>query len=128
MNQPPTPNVNTESASAPVAAPATHPLTLAACGGHLVTRAFGNDLALELSKRQEDVKYQSPHRRGGRKLLRDGHEGDAVLLEGLHHLGEVQQGATEAIDFVAKAPILSELGEDRIATGQRRSAGRRGAK
>jgi hypothetical protein len=37
----------------------------------------------------------------GRLLLGNGDEGDAVLLEGLHHLGEVEQRATQAIDFIA---------------------------
>ena len=34
------------------------------------------------------------------ELLRDGDEADAVLLEQLHHLGEVDQRSAEAIDFV----------------------------
>ena len=79
---------------------AAGPLALAAGGGDLVARPFADDLALELRERQEHVQHQPAHRRGGVELLRDGHEGDAVLVKGLHHLGEVEQRPAQPVHLV----------------------------
>jgi hypothetical protein len=53
--------------------------------------AFGDDLTLKLREGQQDVEHQSAHGGGTIELLGDGHEGHALLLELLHHLGEVQE-------------------------------------
>ena len=73
---------------------ATGPFAFATRGGHLVARAFGDDLALELGEGQQDVEDEASHGGRGVKLLRDADKGDAVLLERLHHLGKVQQRTT----------------------------------
>jgi hypothetical protein len=39
------------------------------------------------------------------KLLRHGYEADAVLVEGLHHLGKIQQRAAEPVDAVGHDTI-----------------------
>jgi hypothetical protein len=57
-------------------------------------------IALELGEGQEHVQHQLAHRRGGIELLRDRDEGNAVLLERLHHAGEVEQGAAQAVHLV----------------------------
>src|SRR5262249_46943472 len=76
------------------------PLSLAPRGGDLIARAFGDDLALELGKRQQHVEHQTAH--GGRRveLLGHRHKGDPVLVEGLHHLGEIEKRAAEPVHFV----------------------------
>ena len=80
--------------------PAAGPLALAPRGGDLVAGALGDDLALELGEGQQDVEDQPAHAGGRVEQLRHGHEGDLVLLEGLHEACEVEQGAAEAIDLV----------------------------
>src|SRR5436190_21261792 len=49
-----------------------HPLLLRS--GDLVADAFPDDLALELSERQQNVEGEPPHRRCGVELLRDRNE------------------------------------------------------
>ena len=79
---------------------AARPLALATRGRDLVARPLGDDLPLELGEGQQHVEDQPAHRRGGVELLRDRNERDFMLLEGLHHAGEVEQRAAQAIDLI----------------------------
>src|SRR6516165_9551026 len=76
------------------------PLALPAGGCDLVAGAFRDDLAFELGEGQEDIQDQPTHGRGGVELLGYRDKGDMVLIEGLHHLGEVQKRAAEPVDLV----------------------------
>jgi hypothetical protein len=76
------------------------PLALAPGSRNLVAGAFPDDLTLELGEAEKDVQDQSAHRSGGVKLLSDTDKGDLLLLEGLHHLGEVEKTAGEAVYLV----------------------------
>jgi len=52
------------------------------------------------AKESKDVEHESAHRRGAVDLLRHGDERHLEAVERLQHLGEVQQGATQAVDLV----------------------------
>jgi hypothetical protein len=78
----------------------TGPLALLSRGYLLVPRTLRDDLALELRERQQDIQCQAPQGRIRIELLRDGDEADTILLEQLHHPGEINQRAAEAIHFV----------------------------
>src|SRR5690625_49978 len=79
---------------------ASHPHTLTLAGRDLVADTLTGDLAFELSKRQQDVQHQPTHRGRRVELLGDRHEGYAVALEHLDHLGKVRQAACQAVDLV----------------------------
>ena len=51
------------------------------------------------------VKGQPAHRRRRGKLLRHGHEGDVVLLQGGHQTREVKEGTRQAIQFINEKAI-----------------------
>jgi hypothetical protein len=77
-----------------------HPQPFLLTRRELVADALGGELALELRERQEDVQQHPTHRIGGVELLGHRHEGHVVPVEDLHQFGEVEQGATEAVDLV----------------------------
>ncbi len=79
---------------------AAGPLASAAGRGNLVARALADDLALELGERQQDIQRQPAHRVRRVEVLRDRDERDIVLLERLHHPGEIHERPTEAVDLV----------------------------
>jgi hypothetical protein len=62
----------------------SHPFAFLACCCHLVPRALGDDLALELRERQENVQGQPPHRNGRVQWLGDGDEVNSMPLEDIH--------------------------------------------
>src|SRR5437870_1006438 len=68
---------------------APDPQSLALGGRDLVSNALGGDFPLELSKRQQDVQGQPPHRGRGIELLGDRDEGHALTIEQLDELGKV---------------------------------------
>ena len=76
------------------------PFALSACGRHLVAGSLGDDLPLELGKRQQDIEGQAAQRRRGVELLGYGNEARSALLEGLHDAGEIEQGAAETVHLV----------------------------
>ena len=69
-------------------------------GGDLVADALARDLALELGEGQQDVQGQPPHGRRGVEGLGDRDERHAVFIEKLDELGEIGEGAGQAIDLV----------------------------
>jgi hypothetical protein len=79
---------------------AAHPQSLAFAGRNLVADALAGDFTLKLRKRQQHVKHESAHGRGGVELLGDGHKGHALAFEHFHHLGKVGQTAGESVNFV----------------------------
>ena len=79
---------------------AADPLAFTACRGHLVPRAFGDDLALELGEAEEDVECQTPDRVRRIELLRYRNEADAGLIEDLDDPGKVEQRSAQAVNFV----------------------------
>ena len=76
------------------------PLALPPGGGDLVAGPFRDHLAFELGEREQHVQDQPAHRRGRVELLGDRHERHLVPLEHLHHPGEVQQAAAQAVHLV----------------------------
>ena len=79
---------------------AAHPHAALAGSRELVANAFSDDFPFELGEAQEDVQGKPPHRSGGVEGLGDRDEGHAVPVEDLDQLGEVHQGAAQAIDLV----------------------------
>ena len=67
---------------------------------HLVTRAFGDDLAFKLGERQKDVQRQAAEGTRRVELLGHRHEANAVSVEDLDDSCEVEQGPAEAVDLV----------------------------
>src|SRR6266446_9605292 len=68
----------------------SRPLPLAPGRGDLVTRALGDDLALELGERKKNVQHQPAHGGSAIELLGDGNEGDVVLFKDADDAGEIQ--------------------------------------
>ena len=77
-----------------------HPHTLGFAGCDLVSDAFSRDLTFKLSKGQQNVERQPPHRSGRVELLGDRDERDVVPIEHLNQLRKVRQAAREAVDLV----------------------------
>jgi hypothetical protein len=65
-----------------------------------VPHALRAQLALELGEGQHHVQRQPAHRGGGVEVLGDRDESHAVLFKDLDQLGEVHQGAGQAVDLV----------------------------
>ena len=116
---------------------AAHPHALLLGCGDLVAHALPDDLALELSKGQQDVQRQPSHAGGGVELLGDGDERHAAAVEDIDELGEVGQRARQAIDLVdhdhvdparldvgdqpfERGPIHASAGEPAIVIERRR--------
>ena len=57
-------------------------------------------LAFQLGKHDTDVEHSPPHWCGGIELLIAGDELHAVFLKLLHHICEVQNGATDSVQLV----------------------------
>jgi hypothetical protein len=76
------------------------PLSFFPRGRHFVLCALGDDFAFELREGQKDVQGEAAEGTGRVELLRDRHEADAMPVEQLHHLREIQQRAAEAVDLV----------------------------
>src|SRR5258708_15252193 len=68
----------------------THPNALAPGAGDLVANSFRGYFAFELREREQHVERKSSHRGRGVKKLRDGDEGDVMLIEELDHLGKIR--------------------------------------
>jgi hypothetical protein len=79
---------------------AADPLAFPPGGRHFVAGAFGDDLALELGERQEDVQRQAAQRGRRVELLRDRDEAHAVSVEHFDDPGEVHQGPAEPVDLI----------------------------
>ena len=65
---------------------------------------FLDCLSLQLGKHDADVQHGPAHWRGGIKLFRGGNELHVVLLEQLHHGGEVQNRAADTVQLVNHHP------------------------
>src|ERR1700730_16879863 len=78
---------------------ATHPHAFTLGGGDLVADPLAGYLPFELGERQQYIERQAPHRSCGIELLGYGHEGHAVSIEELDHLGEVGQRAGQPVDL-----------------------------
>jgi hypothetical protein len=79
---------------------AANPLAFAPGRPHLVARSFGDDLAFELGKGQQDIQRQPAERIGGVELLRYGNEADVVLFEDLDDASEVDQRPAQPIHLI----------------------------
>ena len=79
---------------------AAGPFSLAACGGDFIASPFGNDFSFKLGKRQQHIQHESSHRAGSVELLSHRDERDLVPLKCLHHVGEIEQAATEPVDLI----------------------------
>ena len=84
---------------------AAHPQSLLLRSRDLVADTLAGQLALELGKGEEDVQGQTPHRGRRVELLRDRDEGDPLGIEDLDDLGEIGEGARQAIDLVGDQQI-----------------------
>ena len=69
-------------------------------GGDLVPRALSDDLPLKLREGKQNVQAEATQRRPRIKLLRDGDEPDAMLVEDLHQPRKIEQGTAEPIHLV----------------------------
>jgi hypothetical protein len=79
---------------------ATHPLASLSRGGDLVTYALADQLPFELGEGYENVQGHSAHGILGVERLGNGHEGDAMALEQLDQIQEVEHRPGEPIDLV----------------------------
>jgi hypothetical protein len=79
---------------------AADPFAFPPRGRHLVPGSLGDDLALELGKRQEDVQCQAADGRRRIELLGDRHEAHAILVEHFDNPSKVRQGSAEPVDLV----------------------------
>src|SRR5262252_9080055 len=77
--------------------PTQSPLRLEAA---ILSRMLGGDFPLELGKGQQHIERQPAHRGRGIELLGDRDESDSTTVEQLDELGEIHQGAGQAVDLV----------------------------
>ena len=77
-----------------------HPDPLLLGGGDLVPNPLGGDLPFKLRERQQDIQHQPAH--GGCRVERLGYgdEGAFRLIQPFDQLGEVHQGAGQAVNLV----------------------------
>ena len=67
---------------------------------HLVPDTFGDDLPLVLGEGNQDAEKHPAGGIGGAEVLGDRDEADALFVEEVDHLHEVQQRAGQAVDLV----------------------------
>src|SRR6266446_1979775 len=77
-----------------------HPHALLLRGGDLVTDPFAGDLALELSKGQQHIEGQPPHRARGIELLGHRDERHALCVEDLDQPGKIGERTGQPVDLV----------------------------
>ena len=80
--------------------PPAHVKALLAPGKVGVGHPLLDGLPLQLGEDDADVEHGPAHGGGGVELLRGGDELHPVLAQSLHHAGEVQDGAADAVQLV----------------------------
>ena len=75
--------------------------------GDLVANSLASHFPLELGEGEQHVQGQPTHARGRVELLGYRDEGDALCVEGLHNLGEVEQRTRQTVDFINDQDIVT---------------------
>src|SRR6266436_6517213 len=79
---------------------AAHPHALLLRGANLVADPFAGDLALELSKGQQHIEGQPPHRARGIELLGHRDERHFLCVEDLDQPGKIGERAGQPVDLI----------------------------
>jgi len=96
---------------------AAHPHALLLRSGDLVADPFAGHLALELSKGQQHIEGQPPHRARGTELLGDRHERHALGVKDLDQPRKIGERAGQPVDLVDDDdidPAFLDVGEQAL--------------
>src|ERR1700758_1374165 len=80
------------------------PQALALGGRNLVAHPLADDLALELGKGEQHGEGEPAHAGGGIEGLGDRDEGHSMFIKEFDQLGEIGEGASEAVDLAQNQP------------------------